>query len=199
MLTAHKLELKLRSGVRRLENEEIKLATLEIGEKVPNFTLQDTDGHSVEFVAGSGPAVVIFTCNHCPYARAWHERLNDAGRDYTGKGVQFFQINSNDVTKSPHDSLQAMKDRVAAGEFVGPYLRDEGQEVARAFDATRTPEVFVVSADGELAYHGAPDENSDEPKLDAHWVREALDDVLSDRPVKLASTKPVGCTIKWAS
>jgi len=175
------------------------LATLEIGEKVPNFTLLDTEGRSVEFVAGSGPAVIIFTCNHCPYARAWHERLNRVGRYYMGRGVQFLQINSNDAKKSPNDSLQAMKARVAAGEFGGPYLRDGDQEVARAFDATRTPEVFVISAEGELAYHGAPDENSDEPKLDAHWVREALDDVLSERPVRLASTKPVGCTIKWSS
>ena len=93
------------------------MASLEIGEKVPGFTLQDTDGRSVEFAAGTGPAVVIFTCNHCPYARAWHERLNDVGRDYVGKGVQFLQINSNDVNRSPHDSFEEMSARVVAGEF----------------------------------------------------------------------------------
>jgi hypothetical protein len=113
--------------------------------------------------------------------------------------VQFLQINSNDVNRSPGDSLQAMADRVAAGEFAGPYLHDESQEVARSYGAAVTPDVFVISGDGDLVYHGAPDEDHDQPKLDAEWVRAALDDVLGGRPVELASTKPVGCTIKWSS
>ena len=175
------------------------MASLEIGEKVPGFTLPATDGGSIEFVPGEGPAVVIFTCNHCPYVRAWHERLNDVARDYVGKGVQFLQINSNDVNKSPGDSLPAMTARVVAGEFAGPYLYDESQEVARAFGAAVTPDVYVISADGDLVYHGAPDEDHDEPKLEAQWVRAALDDLLAGRPIELASTKPVGCTIKWST
>jgi peroxiredoxin len=178
---------------------EARLASLEIGEKVPGFTLPDTDGQSIEFVAGTGPAIVVFTCNHCPYARAWHERLNDVGREYAGKDVQFLQINSNDVKRSPHDSLEEMSARVAAGEFAGPYLHDEAQDVARAYGALVTPDVFVISGGGELVYRGAPDEDHDNPKLNAQWVRDALDDLLAGRPVELASTKPVGCTIKWSS
>ena len=84
------------------------MATLDIGEKVPGFTLPGADGRSVEFVPGESVAVVVFTCNHCPYARAWHERLNDVARDYAGKGIEFLQINSNDVSRSPGDSLEAM-------------------------------------------------------------------------------------------
>ena len=175
------------------------MATLDIGEKVPGFGLPGTDGRSVEFVPGQSVAVVVFTCNHCPYARAWHERLNDVARDYMGKGVQFLQINSNDVGRSPGDSLEAMAARVAAGEFAGPYLHDESQDVARAFGASVTPDVYVISADGDLVYHGAPDENHDEPKLDAQWLRAALDDVIAGRALELASTKPVGCTIKWST
>ena len=175
------------------------MSPLQLGEKVPGFTLLDTDGKSVEFVPGMGPAVVVFTCNHCPYALAWHDRLNDVVRDYTGMGVQFLQVNSNDVKKSPGDSLKAMTDRVVAGEFAGPYLHDESQDVARAFGAVVTPDVFVVRADGSLAYRGAPDQDQDQPSLNAQWVRDALDDVLADRPVRLAATKPVGCTIKWSA
>jgi peroxiredoxin len=175
------------------------LSSLELGEKVPGFTLQDTDGKSIEFIPGTGPTVVVFTCNHCPYARAWHDRLNDVARDYAGKGVQFLQVNSNDVKRSPGDSLEAMTDRVVAGEFAGPYLHDETQEVAREFGAAVTPDVFVIRADGTLAYRGAPDADHDQPSLNAQWVRDALDDVLGGRPVSLEATKPVGCTIKWSA
>jgi hypothetical protein len=91
-----------------------------------------------------------------------------------------------------------MAARVNAGEFAGPYLYDESQEVARSFGAAVTPDVYVINADGVLVYHGAPDEDQDEPKLNAHWIRAALDDVLAGRPVGLTSTKPVGCTIKWS-
>jgi peroxiredoxin len=173
--------------------------SLEIGEKVPGFTLPATDGRSVEFVPGGGPAVVVFTCNHCPYALAWHGRLNEVARDYMGKGVQFLQVNANDVNRSPGDSLPAMTVRVEAGEFAGPYLYDEKQEVAHAFGAKVTPDVFIIDADGTLAYRGAPDEDYDDPRLNAQWARDALDAVLAGSQVGLAATTPVGCTIKWSA
>jgi peroxiredoxin len=170
---------------------------MQIGDSVPDFTLSDTDGLPVALDAGAAIAVVVFTCNHCPYALAWHERINDVGREYAERGVRTLQINANDADRYPRDSPAAMRDRVQAGEFAGPYLRDETQEVAAAWGASVTPEVFVLDSHGRLAYHGAPDADHGEPGLHAAWLREALDSVLAGEPPNRPETRPVGCTIKW--
>jgi hypothetical protein len=111
--------------------------------------------------------------------------------------VRTLQINANDAARYPRDSPAAMAARVGAGEFAGPYLRDESQEVARAWGAAVTPDVYVLDGEGRLAYHGAPDADYGEKSLAAGWLRDALDDVLAQRPVGRAETKPVGCSIKW--
>ena len=172
--------------------------SLAIGATAPPFTLPDTHGTPTSLGDGAAAAsVVVFTCNHCPYALAWHERIQAVARDYGARGVRTLQINANDSRRFPRDSIEAMAARVDAGEFAGPYLRDETQEVARAFDAAVTPDVFVLDADGRLAYHGAPDADYDDESLDAAWLREALDAVLDGRPVEQTETRPVGCSIKW--
>jgi peroxiredoxin len=164
----------------------------------PDFTLPDTDGAPARLLDGAAPAtIVVFTCNHCPYALAWHERIQDVARDYAAAGVRTLQINPNDAERYPRDSLAAMRERVERGEFAGPYLRDESQEVARAWAATVTPHVFVVDARGDVVYRGAPDADHGDESLRAGLLRSALDDVLAGRPVALASTPPVGCSIKW--
>ena len=113
------------------------------------FTLPDTDGNPTPLhVDGAPAAVVVFTCNHCPYALAWHERIQDVARDYADRGVRVLQISSNDAARYPRDSLEAMRARVQAGEFARPYLYDETQEVARAWGARTTPDVFVTDASG---------------------------------------------------
>ena len=161
------------------------------------FTLPDTDGNPTSLHDdGAAAAVVVFTCNHCPYALAWHERIQDVARDYAGRGVRVLQISANDAVKYPRDSLEAMKARVDAGEFASPYLYDESQEVARAWGAKTTPDVFVTDASG-VVYRGAPDADHGDPSLNAAWLREALEDVLAGRPVARPETKPVGCSIKW--
>jgi peroxiredoxin len=174
---------------------------MEIGAQVPGFTLPDTDGKETTLadVLVTAPTVVVFTCNHCPYALAWHDRINAVARDYAGLGVRVLQINPNDSTRYPHDNLDAMRRRAAAGEFAGPYLRDESQQVARAWGATVTPDVFVVDAGGRLRYHGAPDADHADESLRARWLRDALDDVLADREVRMPQTKPKGCSVKWLS
>ena len=168
-----------------------------LGEPAPTFRLPDTDG--ALHAPGAAPAtVVVFTCNHCPYALAWHERLIDVARDYSARGVQMLAINPNDAERYPRDSPQAMRERVARGEFDGvPYLRDETQQVARAYDAKTTPDVFVLDAEGVLRYRGAPDGDYEEPSAHAAWLRAALNAVLEGRGPDLAETKPVGCSIKW--
>jgi len=161
------------------------------------FTLPDTDGVPTPLhVDGAPAAVVVFTCNHCPYALAWHERIQEVARDYADRGVRVLQISSNDAVKYPRDSPEAMRARVQAGEFAGPFLYDETQEVARAWGAQTTPDVFVTDATG-VVYRGAPDADHGDPSLNAAWLRAALDDVLAGRPVARPETKPVGCSIKW--
>jgi hypothetical protein len=139
---------------------------------------------------------VIFTCNHCPYALAWHDRLMDVARDYPG--VHFYAINPNDAERYPRDSLEAMKERVRGDDgWAMPYLRDESQEVARAYGAKTTPDVFVVDSPGALRYRGAPDRDHRDPSLNASWLREALDAVLAGEEVARPETDPVGCSVKW--
>jgi peroxiredoxin len=168
-----------------------------VGERAPAFTLPDTSGES-HALDGSPATVVVFTCNHCPYALAWHERLIDVARDFAPRGARMLAINPNDAERYPRDSPEQMRARVQQGEFDGvPYLRDETQEVARAYDAKTTPDVFVVDADGAVRYRGAPDADYDDPAQDAAWLRTALEAVLSGGSPEPAETKPVGCSIKW--
>ena len=178
------------------------MTTIAIGAAAPSFDLPDTDG-SRHTLGGDGetpaPATaVVFTCNHCPYALAWHDRLLAVARDYADRDVRVLFINSNDAERYPRDSYEAMQRRVAAdGGWPVPYLRDEDQSVAHAYGALTTPDVFVVAPDGAVAYRGAPDGDHGDPGQDAAWLREALDDVLEGRPARRAETKPVGCSIKW--
>jgi thiol-disulfide isomerase/thioredoxin len=167
---------------------------MQIGDEATTFSLPDTDG------ADHGPdgvTVVVFTCNHCPYALAWHDRLTQVARDYEGR-ARFLAVNPNDAERYPRDSFDAMKKRVQAdGGWPHPYLRDESQEVARAFGAQTTPDVFVLDAEGVLRYRGAPDADHRDESQGAAWLREALDAVLAGEQPSRPETEPVGCSVKW--
>jgi hypothetical protein len=141
--------------------------------------------------------VVVFTCNHCPYALAWQGRLDDAARDYADRQVRFLAINANDAGRYPRDSYEAMQARVAAEDWPMPYLHDSSQEVARAYGAKTTPDVFVLDSERRLRYRGAPDSDYDDPGQRAQWLRDALDAVLGGSEPARAETAPVGCSIKW--
>jgi peroxiredoxin len=172
---------------------------LEIGDRAPDFSLPDTEGdhHAVGDADDAEVTVVIFTCNHCPYALAWHDRLMTAARDYGGRGVRFLAVNPNDAERYPADSYEAMQRRVAEEQWPIPYLHDADQEVARAFGAQTTPDLFVLDAQGRVAYRGAPDPDHRDPAHDAVWLREALDDLLAGNEVRRPRTDPVGCSVKW--
>jgi peroxiredoxin len=175
-----------------------KATGISIGDIAPGFELPDTQGgrHSLE--DGEAKAtVVVFTCNHCPYALAWHDRILAVARDYADRGVRVLAINSNDATRYPRDSYEAMRERVRNEGWSLPYLHDETQEVARAFGAKVTPDVFVLDSEGRLRYRGAPDEDYSDPVHDAAWLRAALDAVLAGREPDPAETEPVGCSVKW--
>ncbi len=166
---------------------------MNIGDEAPAFSLPDTDGREH---GPDGVTVVVFTCNHCPYALAWHQRIAQAARDY--EGVNFLAVNPNDAERYPADSFEAMKERVEAdGGWPLPYLRDESQEVARAYGAKTTPDVFVLDTDSRLRYRGAPDSDYRDEGQRAAWLREALDAVLAGDEPDRPETDPVGCSVKW--
>jgi peroxiredoxin len=166
---------------------------MQIGDEAPSFSLPDTDGHEH---GPDGVTVVVFTCNHCPYALGWHDRLLQVARDYPD--VTFLAVNPNDAERYPTDSYEAMKERVNAdGGWPHPYLHDESQEVARAFGARTTPDVFLLDADLRLRYRGAPDSDHRDEGQGANWLREALDAVVAGQEPARAETQPVGCSIKW--
>jgi hypothetical protein len=170
-----------------------------IGEEAPPLELPDTGGEVRALPEpGSSPAtVVVWTCNHCPYALGWHDRLADVARDYADRGVRFLAVNSNDAERYPADSLEAMRERVASEAWPMPYLHDAEQTAAAAWGARVTPHVFVLDGERRLRYRGAPDADHRDPGARAQWVRDALDDVIAGREVGRAETEPVGCDIKW--
>lgn len=176
------------------------MSQLQIGDQAPDFELVGVDGQTYRLsdYRDSQAVVVFFTCNHCPYALAWEGRLIQLQADFASQGVQFLGICANDGDKYPADSFPAMKDHASESGFNFPYLHDETQQVAKSFGAQRTPEVFVFDADRTLRYHGAPDDNYDDPSaVSAYYLRDSLSAVLAGQSPELATTPAVGCTIKW--
>ena len=173
---------------------------MQIGDSAIPFSLPGTDNqqHALADYADKAAVAVIFSCNHCPYVRAWEDRMVQIQADYAAQGVQLIAINANDVGKYPADSFPNMRARAAEKGFNFLYLFDETQEVASAYQATRTPEVFLFDGDGVLRYHGAIDDNYEESEaVQQHYLRDALDAVLAGETPMVASTPAVGCTIKW--
>jgi peroxiredoxin len=168
------------------------MAALKPGDPAPAFSLGDLDGGIVSLADYEGrPVAVVFSCCHCPYVIAWEDRLNAVARDYDGRaGLVAINSNAGYLGDSPED----MRRRAQEKGFVFPFLYDETQEVARAYGATRTPEVFVFDAAHRLVYHGAPDSDHRDPDAAEPYLRPALDAVLAGLE---AETPPVGCTIKW--
>jgi peroxiredoxin len=167
------------------------MANLKLGDKAVPFELPGVDdrSHALVDYADKETVAVVFTCNHCPYARAWEDRLINIQADY---------INANDAKKYPDDSFPRMKERSEEKGFNFPYLYDESQEIARAYGASRTPEIFLFDKGGTLRYHGTVDDNYDDPAaVKTAYLREALEAVLAEREPSTAETTPVGCTIKW--
>lgn len=176
------------------------MAKLKIGDKAIPFELPGVDGqdHALGDYADKEIVVLFFGCNHCPYVLAWEDRLIQTQADYADRGVQFIEINPNDPEKYAADSFPNMKKHAEEKGFNFPYLFDETQEVARYYGAERTPEMFVFDKDRILRYHGAPDDNYERPEeITRHYLRDALDAILTGQTPVTPETPPVGCTIKW--
>ncbi|MEZ4288640.1 MAG: thioredoxin family protein [Polyangiales bacterium] len=171
-----------------------------IGTQAPDFSLPATDGemYSLDSFSDSPLLVVVFTCNHCPYAIACEDRLIALQRDYAERGVALVAINPNDAEKYPDDSFDAMKIRAKDKAFNFPYLRDESQRVARAYDAACTPDVFVFDQDRQLVYNGRIDDNWKEPQqVTRRDLRAVLDATLIGTTVDFEPVPSMGCSIKW--
>jgi peroxiredoxin len=175
---------------------------LEIGTKAPEFKLPGVDGKELSlkqlFEEKKKKAVVVaFTCNHCPVAIAYQDRLIALQKAYKDKGVQVVAINPNSTKIVPGDSLEKMKERAKEKNYNFPYLRDESQEVARAYKATCTPHVFLVNQEGKVVYRGAIDDSQNPKKVEKHYLSNAIDATLKGEKVETAETKQFGCSIKW--
>lgn len=177
-------------------------AKLAPGQKAPDFTLPAANGgtiHLANELKSHAAVVVMFICNHCPYVKAYIPRLVQLQQEFAGKGqVRFIAIGSNDAATYPEDSFENMKATAAQWGLNFPYVRDESQDVARAYGAERTPEIFVLDAQGVCRYEGGIDDNYQHPdKVTQKPLREALVALALKKPVSQPQTFAIGCTIKW--
>jgi peroxiredoxin len=173
---------------------------LPLGTPAPDFALPGVDGrtYTLASFADATLLVVVFSCNHCPYAIASEDRLIALQNAYASRGVRFVLINSNDADNYPEDSFDNMVRRARVKRYPFPYLRDDSQDVAHAYDAACTPDVFVFDADRTLRYNGRIDDNWQEPaKVTRQDLRTVLEDLLAGRPVSIEPIPSMGCNIKW--
>ena len=173
-----------------------------IGDTATDFKLKNVDNKIVSLsdYKGAKGYIVIFTCNHCPYAKAYESRIIALNHKYASKGYPVIAINPNDPKVEPQDSFEGMKQRAKEKGFTFPYLFDQGQTIYPQYGATKTPHVFVLQKENGkniVRYIGAIDDNYADAKDVSHkYVEEAVDALLANKPVLLTSTVAIGCSIK---
>ena len=181
----------------------LPLPGYQIGDKAMNFKLKNIDGKMISLNdnASAKGYILVFTCNHCPFAKAYEDRIITLHNQFAAKGYPVIAINPNDKNIEPEDSYEEMVKRAAEHHYHFPYLYDETQEIATAYGAARTPHVFVLQKMGKdfiIKYIGAIDNNADEPaSVTKHYVTDAVNSLLEGKEVVVKSTKAIGCTIKW--
>jgi peroxiredoxin len=172
-------------------------AGVEVGAKAPawlDLEGVDSERHSLADLEKAKAVVVVFTCNHCPVAKAYEERLIQLQKDYADQGVEVVAIN---VNNGKADKLPAMKERAKEKEFTFAYLYDPSQEIGREYGATVTPHAFLLDGERNVAYVGAIDDSMKADKAKEHYLRDALDAVLAGKAPETASTPPAGCGIQY--
>jgi len=188
-------------GCLALTSVSTRAANLKLGDTIPMSTtkMNNVDGREVSIadVAGAQGTLVVFTCNHCPFAKAWEGRLVETGNTYLKKGVGVIAVNANDPTAYKEDSFDVMQQRAKEKGYAFPYVVDATSDVARAFGATRTPEAFLFDKDGKLVYHGAIDDDQNPKQVTKNFLRDALDALVSGKPIPVSETKFIGCSIKY--
>lgn len=171
-----------------------------IGANIPDFSgLKGTDGktYGLSDFDQHEALVLIFTCNHCPYAQAYEDRLIRLAHEYMSQGIGFLAINSNHAEDYPEDSFENMVVRAAVKNLPYPYVLDVSQSVARDLRAICTPHAFVIQK-GVLVYRGRIDDSWMRPEqVTVSELRDALDAIVNHQPIEVTDTHPVGCSIRW--
>jgi peroxiredoxin len=173
-----------------------------IGDVVADFRLENIDGRMVsmeDFEEAKG-FIITFTCNTCPYAVAYEDRVEALNKMYASKGYPVIAIMPNNVAVKPGDSMEAMQERAEEKGFTFPYLMDEGQEVYPVFGATKTPHIYVVQKTEQgivVKYIGAIDDNfQNAAEVKNKYVEAAVNALLKGKEVEVTETKAIGCSIK---
>lgn len=180
-------------GIAFLITGMIEPQGLNIGDKAGDFSLANIDDKmvSLESYENTKGYIVIFTCNNCPYAKAYQGRIAELQENYAKNGFPVIAINTSD----PKEDIIA---RAKEMDYSFPYLYDKTQEVSRSYGATKTPHVFVLNADKTVAYIGAIDNNyKDASKASKHYVKDAIESLLAGEEIEVKETKAIGCSIKW--
>jgi peroxiredoxin len=172
---------------------------LAVGAKAPEFSLVNAvDGEKVDMKAADGNLkVVVFTCNQCPYAKAFETRIIDIAKRFGPKGVRFYAVNPNDDARYAEETLANMKARAVEKEYPFPYLKDGDSSIARAYGARVTPHVFVIDGTGAIRYRGYVDDSAKPEERKTTGLTDALGSLLNGREVATTDTRAFGCTIKW--
>lgn len=170
-----------------------------VGDKAADFKLKNVDGKMVSLADNKAAKgyIVVFTCNTCPYAKAYESRIVELNKKYAPQGFPVVAINPNDPVVAPGDSYAAMQTK----KYAFPYLLDESQQVARTYGATRTPHLYVLTRKGTdfvVSYIGAIDDNSEDASaVKTKYVENAMTEIMAGKAPSTNSTKAIGCTIKW--
>ena len=174
----------------------------QVGDIATDFKLPNVDGKMVSLAdyKDAKGYIVVFTCNTCPYAQAYENRIIELDKKYAKKGYPVVAIMPNNPKIKPGDNMEAMKSNAKEKGFTFPYLLDDGQKIYPQYGATRTPEVYVINKEegkNIVRYIGAIDNNYENPEdVTAHYVNNAVDALLAGEPIEVSETKAVGCSIK---
>lgn len=174
-----------------------------VGDKATDFDLKNVDEKNVSMVnyPDAKGFIIVFTCNHCPYAKMYEDRIIALNKMYASKGYPVIAINPNDPTNYPDDSYENMQKRAKEKKYSFPYLVDATQEIAAAYGAAKTPHIYILQknqSDLTVKYIGAIDDNSsDASKVKVKYVEDALNELLTGKEVTTNFTKAIGCSIKW--
>ena len=175
---------------------------LSVGDTAPDFKLKNIDGEMVSLsdYDDKEGAIIIFTCNHCPFSIAYEDRLNDLEATYAAKGYPIIAINPNDPELYPEDSFDEMKVRAEEKGFKFPYLMDEKQDIYPQYGATKTPHIYLLSnnaGDFTVEYIGAIDDSArDASSVEKTYLADAIDSLIAGEDIAVTETKAVGCSIK---